>query len=245
MNCEDLKDLYELHVLGLADPEEHEEIAAHLDRGCEICRRGVKQALAMNSLLLGSVGDARPPRRLKRRILASIGAAPRSFAWAGVLAAACMLAIAVWLGAQERQRAAELAQTRRALIEAASERDHLAECLHLLDQPDTLRVGFGRGPAMPPRGNVFVNGRAGVLLVASNLPALSRGWMYEMWLIPKTGAPHAAGMFGPGASGVGVHMMGGPVDVSSLERIAVTMEPESGSMAPTSKPIFEVPLAGI
>ena len=242
MNCEDLKDMYELYALGVAEGEEQDEIGAHLARGCEACLRGVNGARALNSLLLSSVEDAKPPARLKRRILASIGAKRRSWTWASVLAAACMLAIAVWLGTQERERARQLADARHQLLEITADRDRMAACLRLLDQPDTIRVGFGKGQPAPPQGNVFVNGQSGVLLIASNLPKLSKGRMFEMWLIPKQGVPHPAGMFEPNASGTGFNLMSGPVDVSSLGAIAVTIEPESGSPAPTSTPILAVNL---
>lgn len=243
MTCEDLKEMYELYALGLAEGEERDQIAAHLARGCEACRQGVNQALALNSLVLGSIGEAKPSKRLRRRILASVGVHPRSWTWAGILAAACMLAIAVWLGAQERERAAQLADARRTLQSVVADRDRMAACLRMLDEPDTMRVGFGKGE--PPHGNVFVNGHSGVLLIATNLPKLSKGWMFEMWLIPKSGRPHPAGMFEPMPSGTGVNMMSGPVDVSSINAIAVTMEPEAGSAQPTSQPIFAIPVAGL
>jgi anti-sigma-K factor RskA len=244
MNCEELKEMYELYALGLAELEERDEIAAHLARGCDACRRGVDRALALNTMLLATVEDSKPPARLKRRIMASIGAKRRNWTWAGVLAAACMLAIAVWLGAQERERARELADARRQLLEITADRDSMASALRMLEQPDTLRVGFGKGQPAPPHGNVFVNGRDGVLLIAANLPPLSQGRMFEMWLIPKGGAPRPAGMFQPTASGLGFNLMSGPVDVSALGAIAVTIEPEAGSPAPTSTPIFAVPVAG-
>lgn len=244
MRCEEIEDMYELYVLGLAEPEDRDEIAAHLARGCEACRRGVNQALALNSLLLGTIEDAKPPARLKQRVLASVGVRHRSWTWAAALAAVCMLAIAVWLGAQERERAAELARSRRSLLAMTADRNRLAACLRMLDQPDTVRVGFGQGD-QPPHGNVFVSGHSGVLLIASNLPKLTAGSLYEMWLIPQQGAPHPAGMFEPTDSGTGFNLMSGPVDLSSLKAVAVTREPEAGSPAPTSTPILAVPVPGI
>jgi hypothetical protein len=242
MNCEDLKDVYELYALGVVEGEEREEVAAHLARGCDACRSGVSRAIALNSMLLGSVEDVKAPRRLKRRILASVGGKHRSWTWAGILAAACMLAIAVFFGAQERERARELAEARQQLLALSADRDRMAECLRMLDQPDTMLVGFGKGQPAPPHGNVFVNGRSGVLLIASNLPRLAQGRLFEMWLIPKGGSPHPAGMFQPGASGVGFNLLSGPVDVSTLGAVAVTVEPEAGSPAPTSTPILAVPV---
>jgi len=244
MNCADLKEMYELYALGLADGEEKSEIEAHLARGCADCQRGVKQALALNSLLLTTVDAAKPPARLKRRILASIGVRHRSWTWAGALAAACMLVAAVWLGEQERERSRQLAEARRTVLEVSADRDRMAAALRMLDQPETVQVGFGKGQPAPPRGNVFVNGRSGVLLIASNLPKLPPGRRFEMWVIPKGLAPRPAGMFGSSASGSGFNLLPGPIDAASLGLVAVTIEPEAGSPAPTTAPIFAVPLAG-
>jgi len=243
MNCGDLKDAYELYALGLAEGEEQAEIARHLARGCEACRNGVDQAMALNSLLLGVSEDVKPRARLKRRIVASVRGKHRSWTWAGILAAACMLIAAVWLGEQERQRTSQLVDTRRALIAVTADRDRLAACLRMLDEPDTMRVGFGKSG--PPHGNVFVNGHSGVLLIASNLPKLQPGRMFEMWVIPKGGSPRPAGMFRSNEGGTGFNMMSGPVDVASLGMIAVTVEPSAGSAMPTSQPIFAVPVAGL
>lgn len=245
MSCEELANMYELYALGLAEGEEKMEIAQHLADGCQACRRGVHQALALNSLMLGQVDDVKPRARLKRRVMAAIGVRHRSWTWAAALAAACMLVVALWLGEQERERTAQLADARRELLEVSADRDHMAAALRMLDQPDTILVGFGKGQPAPPKGNVFVNGRSGVLLIASNLPALQPGRLFEMWVIPKGGAPRPAGMFQPSANGMGFNLLAGPLDLASVGTIAVTVEPEAGSPAPTTTPILAVPVAGL
>src|SRR5437660_1031416 len=113
MRCEELKELVELYSLGLAEGDEKTEIDQHLARGCETCQTNLKGALAMNSALLTFVPAVAPPRRLKRRIMASIGVERSGWGWAAALAAACMLVVALWISVQERRRASELAETRR------------------------------------------------------------------------------------------------------------------------------------
>ena len=83
-----------------------------------------------------------------------------------------------------------------------------------------------------------------MLLIASNLPALAPRKIYEMWVIPKGGSPRPAGLFQPDASGGGVNIMSGPVELSALYAVAVTIEPEAGSRAPTSQPIIVAPMPG-
>ena len=73
MNCEELNDLYELYALGVLDGEEKAEVDAHLARGCETCRKNLKEALAINTMLLSSAPAAVPSARLKRCVRASVG----------------------------------------------------------------------------------------------------------------------------------------------------------------------------
>src|SRR2546425_12111279 len=104
MNCEELKDMFELYSLGLLDPSEKEEIDAHLGRGCETCKRGFKDALAVNALFTRLTPEVVPPARLKRRVMARVGVDRSSWGWLGALAAAEVLVVALGLGAQGRTR---------------------------------------------------------------------------------------------------------------------------------------------
>ncbi len=245
MNCEELKDGFELYALDLLDGEEKNEMDAHLARSCETCGQRLNNALAMNSVLLSFVPDVAPPARLQRRVMAGVGVERSSWTWAAALAAACMLVVALWFSVQERQRSQELAIARRAILNVSAQRDSLQQAISFLDDPETVPVSFGKGKPAPPRGNVFVNARSGVLLIASNLPQLSAGRIYEMWVIPKGGAPRPAGLFQSDATGTAFHILSGPVDRSTLGAIAVTVEPEAGSPAPTTTPIIVAPVAGL
>jgi hypothetical protein len=235
MTCEELKELFELYTLGVLDDQERDEIDAHLGRGCEGCRNNLNQALAMNAVMLTTPSEIAPPARLKRRIMASIGVRHTGWGWAALLAAACMLVLALWMSVQERRRAADLADARKTILQIGAERDHMMQALSFLNQPETQEVGFGKDKV---RGNIFMNPRRGVLLIASNLPALTQGRMFEMWVIPKGGAPKPAGMFQSTDSGTAYHMLSGPLTLASGDAIAVTVEPEAGSPAPTTTPLF-------
>jgi anti-sigma-K factor RskA len=243
-SCQDFHDDFELYALGVLDPEEKTEIDAHLRTDCAICDAALKNALAVNAILMSMAPDVVPPARLKRRVLASVGVHPMSWSWLAALAAACMLVIALWLSVQERSRSSELAQARHTLIQVSSQRDRLMQALSFLDDPATLPVSFGKGQPLPPRGNVFVHSKLGVLLIASNLPPAQTGKTYEMWVIPKGGAARPAGLFQSGVDGTAMYILSGPLDVGTLSAVAVTLEPEAGSAAPTSKPIIVAPLAG-
>ena len=245
MTCEELKDAFELYSLGLLEGEEKSEVEAHLARGCVSCEKSLKDALAVNALVMASVPQVSPPRRVKRRVLAGVGVERSGWGWLAILAAACMLVVALWLSVQERRRANELADARRTIIQISAERDRLAQAFTFLNTPETKQVNFGTRQPQPPRGNVFVNRQLGVMLIASNLPPLPAGRTYEMWVIPKGGAPRPAGLFQSDAQGAALHIMSGPIDTAMLGAVAVSVEPAAGSQAPSTTPLIVAATPGV
>ena len=244
-NCQDFHDDFELYALGVLDTDDQAKIDAHLRTGCTTCHAALKDALAVNAMLMSMAPEVVPPARLKRRVLAGVGVQRMSWSWLAALVASAMLLVALWLSVQERSRAAELAQARHTLIQVSAQRDRLLQALSFLNDPSTLPVSFGKGQPAPPRGNVFVHSKLGVLLIVSNLPPAQSGKTYEMWVIPKGGAPRPAGLFQSGGDSTAMHILSGPVDLSTLGAVAVTLEPEAGSAAPTTTPIIVAPVAGL
>jgi len=236
MTCEQLRDSYELYSLGLLEGEERHEVEAHLARNCAVCQKYFKDALGVNALLLSQAQEVVPPSRLRRRVTSSVGREGAVWTWIAALAAACALIVALWLSLEKRTADRQLANARLTLQQTVAERDRLEQAFTFLNQPETRQVNFGQGQPAPPRGNIFLNARIGVLLIASNLPALPAGKAYEMWVIPKGGTPRPAGLFQSGPQGTAMHILAGPVDPDVT--VAVTVEPESGSSAPTSNVLF-------
>ena len=236
MTCEDLRDSYELYSLGLLEGEEKREVEAHLGRNCAVCQKYLKDALGMNALMLSQASEIVPPSRLRRRVLASVGRERAGWGWVAAVAAACSLVVALWLSLEKRNTDRELTEARATLQRSVAERERLEQAFTFLNQPETRQVNFNQGQPAPPRGNFFLNPRLGVLLIASNLPALPAGKAYEMWVIPKGGAPRPAGLFQSGPQGTAMHILPGAVD--SNVTLAVTVEPDSGSPAPTSNILF-------
>jgi len=224
MTCEQLKEEYELHALGIASTIEGAEIENHLRSGCVNCTDGVMQALVTNSRIMQIAPDVEVPKRLRKRVLASVGVETPQWGWRLAWAAgfAALIVGMVGLGVQGKRNAAEVAGAR--------------EALSILNEPETRQVVFGENAPNPPKGRVFVNSKQGVLLIASNLPPAPAGKTYEMWVIPKGGAPRPAGTFQAGAQGTAMHILPGVVESSVT--LAVTVEPEAGSPAPTSGILF-------
>lgn len=237
MTCEELSEVYELYALGALEREESAEMEAHLARGCATCSKGLARACSLNANVLSLVTEQNPPARLKRRVMASVGVNRPSWGWVWALATSCLLFLSLWLGVQERDRSDQLAEARADLFKSAAERDRLNQALQFLSDPETQPASFGRGQTAPPRGYVLMHPRLGVLLIASNLPPAGEGKTYEMWVIPKGGTPRPAGLFQSDGTR-GLHILSGPMDLTTLGAVAVTLEPTAGSPAPTTIPII-------
>jgi anti-sigma-K factor RskA len=241
MNCDELRDHYELYTMGLAEEPEDGEIRAHLGRDCPTCVPGVRRARELMALLGATAPPVQPPARLRQRVLAAVADQPaRRWHWAPVwigIAAAAVIA-ALFFNARERRADAELARVQAESASRAQELARLNEALAILNQPDARQVVFGAGAPQPPRGRVFLDPQRGVLLLASNLPPAPEGKAYEMWVIPKSGNPAPAGLFQSATDGTALHVLSGPVDVTATGAIAVTLEPAGGVPQPTTKPVI-------
>jgi hypothetical protein len=244
MNCDELRDHYELYAIGVAEEPERSEIRAHLNRECEVCMDAMKRAREVAALLGGSAPQAAPTPRLRRRILASVGVEQRRFGWAPFLAAALALSLfgVAYFGGRERDLGNELARVRELNRRQTIDLARVNEAFAIVNGPDTTVSAFG-GATPQPKGRVFVSRSQGVLLIASNLRPAPAGKAYEMWLIPKGGKPRPAGMFQSSSEGSAMHMQRGSVEDASL--VAVTMENEAGSDAPTSAVLFAAPVSGL
>ncbi|HUB80053.1 MAG TPA: anti-sigma factor [Bryobacteraceae bacterium] len=246
MNCSELRDHYELYALGLAEEPERDEIRAHLDRGCEVCMSEMRRARELLTLVGGSAVPAAPSRKLRRRILASVGVDQRGFGWTPLFAglSALLLAAALYFAGREgdysRQVETLTARSRAQIIELT----RLNEAFALMNGADTTVTTFGEKKPVP-KGKLFYNPSKGALLIASNLPQAPAGKAYELWLIPKTkGAPPIRdGMFQSDSGGTAMRLIPGPIDANTTAAIAVTMEVDAGVDAPTSPILIFAPLA--
>ena len=228
MNCEELRDHYDLYALDIAEEPERAEIRAHLNRGCEVCVAGVRGALETAALMGASAPSAEPSRKLRRRILASVGIVRHGPGWFALSAMAALIVVMFLLLVfviQNRYRYVD---------EAIRSREALA----ILYGRRREEASFGGAQPQPPYGMVFVSPYRGVLLIASNLPYTAADKTYEMWLIPKGAKPVPAGLFQSSRDGQALHVRPGAVDIAATAAIAVTVENQAGALQPTTTPLI-------
>lgn len=243
MTHAEMDELYELFVLGSLDREEAAEIEKHLDDDCTYCNARVREATELAAAFSGLLDVVQPPDSLRKRILKSIAPAAmpapkKQTSWFGgmlALGAACvaLTVFCLWLGSQT-----DSLQNR--LSAAVQERDQLEAAMKVLSRSETRTVQFGK--ADQPQGRVFVNRSGGLVFVASRLPQIAPDRTFELWLVPPTGAPRKAGLFRSDRNGDIVQVSRVAVDPATTSAVAVSVEPDGGSNAPTTTPIIVIPL---
>ena len=240
MTCDRYREMLELYALGTLESVEANAVAEHLGTGCPACRQALRRALDLNVLVARDVPLVEPPARLRRRIGDSIAPIPAAkstwFAWA--LALAALLALAIGLGLQFRlQRAqAEMAQGQSA------DSARLSSALQILGAAGTKAVSFTDATRPELHGAVYIHRKLGLALIIDRLPTAPSGWKYESWVVPKSGAPRPVEPFHPDSGGRAVSVVPGPVEVTEVTGLAVSMEPENSLPKKPTTLIFEARL---
>ena len=244
MNCDRFRDDYELYALGILDGPEAAGIDEHLATGCETCLREVRRASTLNALLARAAPPVTPPGRLRDRIAASFGQQPVApkrrpfrFPFALAAAAAIILALGGALIFEHRARLAEHAVAQSNIAELA----RATAMLEILQAPGTKQVNFGPQPATP-HGSLLIHQKLGIILIAGGLPAPPNGWNYESWIVPKNGAPRPIEPFRAAQDGGAVSFIPGPVDLSDVKAVAVSIEPSTVPPSKPTKVIFAAPV---
>ena len=237
--------LYEFYVLGLLEEPERGRIEDELRRNDPAAQSRLRRALETNAILGTLAPDVAPSKQLRRRVLSiaepQASRLPWNLAW--VALSACLVAGLVYTGVQRQGMQDELTVARGELDQTRATLDIREATLEFLRRPETRLLKAGTAEERQPVAKVFVNGTQGVLLVASNLPALEAGRTYEMWVVPKVGGPRPMGLFKPARDGSAIHLQTGAVNLDEAAAVALSVEPEGGSPAPTTTPFLITPVA--
>lgn len=243
MTHAEMTELYELYALGALDFEEAVEIDRHVADNCEHCLAQIEQAIAATAMMSGMQDSTEPPAHVRKRLLASVSpqveTRSRRFNWwlpAFATACAALLIVGVW-------SALSLHKADERYARVNTERKQLREALQVLSASQPTLVRFGKSAA-EPQGTVFFNRNGGFVMTGSHLPEIASDKTFELWVIPKSGAPIPAGLFREHNADAHsfVHTYQEPINVAQVAAVAVTVEPAGGSMAPSTKPFLVVPI---
>jgi anti-sigma-K factor RskA len=229
------------YLLGALEEREARAFEAHLAE-CPLCREEVDALAPAARALPASVEPVAPPPSLKTRIMAEVereaallaaagpeadrpaARAPRRprRSWLGLsrrlapvaIAAVLLLGVAIGVGVSQ--------------IGGSGERTVQAQVLDKARAPDAS-------------AEVEV-ADDGATLVARGLPAPPSGRVYQIWLARPGHAPEpTSALFTPRRDGTATATV--PGDLSGVEKMLVTDEPEGGSRQPTTSPLLAATMA--
>lgn len=228
-----------LYALDALAGEERVSLEQHL-AGCTSCHSELQRLRGDMALLALSAGGPRPPQRARQRLLNAIAKEPRLSVraakpqawWAAVpwvIAAAAMVMVVLLI-----RHDGELEKTVRALEQQVAQQDvevqQARDVVATFTAPEAQQVTLvaAKTPPQPQGKTFYLQDKGRLIFLANNLPPLPPEKIYELWLIPKTGAPIAAGLFRPDAHGSAT-VVNPPLPTGvEAKTFAVTLEPESG-----------------
>lgn len=238
-----------LHALGVLQGPEKRALEQHLDE-CASCRSELSELQADAALLALTATGPAPSSRVREQLLKATAPEPRvvqvvprrrSWAFAFAFSAAAALAlIAAFLWNENRGLKGTLAEANRSFSEQQDQLRQAQDLVNTLTSQESRRITLVAAKSVPqPQGKIFyLPGKARLVFLASNMAQLPPNRVYELWLIPLTGAPIPAGLFKADAHGSG-SIVNPPLQAGvEAKAFAITVEPEGGSPAPTSQIIM-------
>jgi hypothetical protein len=237
-----------LYALDELTGVERQELEDHL-QSCAACRREL-HALRGDLGLLGLTSSGpQPPARSKDRLMRAIAAeprgvslpdpAPRRSLWAMLVptfAALGLLLVVVVLWRGNGLMKDQLAELGNRNQDQSIQLEQMNQQLTLLTSPDAVHVALNpqKAPKQPSGTAIFSPSQKRMIFMASNLGPVPEGKAYELWIIPSTGAPIAAGVFKPDDHGNAIMMDHKMPEGVEAKAFAITIENQEGSDKPTS-----------
>jgi anti-sigma-K factor RskA len=225
-NHDEAVELTGAYVLGALSADERAAFEVHL-ASCSRCTAEVRALRPVSDALGQSSLPIDPPPGVRAALTQAITAAnaPPDTAstrttWPAWLAIAATLALAAGAGWYA-------INTRR-----ESDRDRLINSV--LAAPDLARIDLSGQPLAPSAtARAYWSRSNGLVVLASNLPPLPAGRIYQLWVLTKEPAPISAGLLQPDRDGHASMTVVTPVDMPAPVAMAVTIEPAGGVAAPT------------
>jgi anti-sigma-K factor RskA len=254
------EELLPAYALGALDADDLRELEEHLAGGCGECRRQLELWNRDLEALAASVTPVVPSETTRARILritaggAGAAPSPRRLPWWVSLAAAALLAVAVWgvagqlrmrgdidrLKAERNRLARQVERLDREVSQARDEAQRASQALQVVAAPGVQSVTLaGLGPAPGAVGHTYVNPlRHDALFFAFDLPALHQDKTYQLWYI-AAGKTVSAGTFSMGPQGMASVKVEQLPAAASIQVWAVTIEPAGGVPQPTGDMVLK------
>lgn len=232
-----VEDLLAGYALGAASADEAGMVRAHLPE-CDECRNDLARLSEAASVLALTVEEVAPPPRLRQRIQAAVR--PRDTPIGALTADAIELEASprrVWF--MPRLRSTWLPAAAAAAIIAGLLAWDVRLQTELSTRPAPVaNSGIVTAPMKGAQGSILgtvtlLRQQRVALVGLHNLASPSAGRTLELWVIDRKGKPRPAAIFRPDADGTKLLIV--PQNVAG-DTLAVTDEPEGGSLLPTTTP---------
>jgi anti-sigma-K factor RskA len=231
---------YALGALGARDAE---RVREHM-KTCAACRTEY-EALAPAALSIAqSAPDAQPSAMLKNRIMrtvrgdakATARSGGRPLVWPAYLVAAACFVIAIVSSIANLSLMEQLKSEQTQMAQA--EQSHTSLSRNLADEKTMVAdLMDENAERFTVADGQVVRVHARLYITLHDLARPPRGKVYQAWTQPKgSKVMEPSVTFVPNAHGVAVIAL--PVDGRETQAVAVSIEPEGGSKAPTSTPIL-------
>jgi anti-sigma-K factor RskA len=222
-----IEEMMAARALGGLDPADTEELQrARSSHGaaCAECRRLEAEYEEVAGKLAFALAPAELPEGFEQRVVER-AVRPRRLAFGGLglrqvamVSAAVVLLVAGAIGGY---------------VAAPRGNEGLTAAVGFVSHPDTKLVSLGGSGS----GNVSVAFRPGEKLayvIASDLPSVPEGKVYEFWLM-RAGVPSPATVFPGGEGPIATSFA---LDPSTADQVAVTVEDAPGVGQPTQPPKY-------
>ena len=240
---DDMLDDVAVYALGALAAPGSARVRAHI-AACAQCQAEYDALAPVALAVAHAAPDAEPSALMKARVMRSVrgdaAAKPapsaRPLVWPAYLVAAACFAVAVISSLMNLSLMEQLksAQTQTAQVEHASSglasnlADEKTMVADLADS-DAQRFAVSDGQVVRVREHLYIT--------LHGLATPPRGKVYQAWTLLKGAKVMAPSVtFVPNAHGVAVISL--PVDARQTNAVAVSVEPDGGSKAPTSKPML-------
>lgn len=235
----EMLDTVAVYALGALPKADAARAAAHL-KTCAECREEYRLlAPAADSLALSA--QAKPSDLLKARIMKAIRhqnqpvARTGPFVWPVYLVAAACFALALVSTIGNISLRDQLALSRSEVAVLAAHTNNAEHSLaeQKLMLADVMASDAQRYPV--PNGQVIKRGNR-LYIAVHDLPAPPKGHVYQAWtLAPGSKSMTPSITFAPDRAGLAVVAV---PQHGEVDAVAISIEPDGGSKAPTTKPNF-------
>lgn len=262
MNREKFDDLKDAYALGALPEDEIRDFEAYLEAHPET-QSEVEDIASIAALLAIAPAEQDPPKRLRRSVMAMVNAESGSrrerraapFSWrtsldrmrdafpariAAGAAAALVVGLLSWnvllqneIQTLDGQNSSLQAEVEEAAAQAGTDAGANTEA----DGSRVLAMQT-EGEASGSEAEVMAFEGDRAVLVAQNMPDLSDGQTFQIWVIDN-GEAQPSGLFQPGEGPVAAVV---EHSLEGAETVAVTVEPAGGSPQPTTDPMLSAQL---